>query len=177
MSTYTCDGCGSPNVTSQILTEEFNYRGELYIIDFHAMVCQDCGEDYTTQEQSKLLANKLVLEYKNANNLLPGCILLEIRNYLKLSQPVMENMLGIGKNTIIRYEKDIIPQSKPVDILYRFLARAHEYPVLAKELYPDLDLSKSLKMEEMFTPIELEYENTPGYYISGITSHSSKEAA
>jgi len=177
MTPDTCSECGSPNVTTQILTEMFNYRGEEFMVDFHAMVCQDCGEDYTTQEQSKLLANKLVSEYKKAHSLLPGDVLSEIRKSLKLSQTEMENMIGIGKNTIIRYEKDIIPQSKPVDILYRFLARADEYPALANELYPDLDLSKMFKMEEMSLHVELEHEETWKYNISETISHLSKEAA
>lgn len=177
MSSKQCILCGSTKIIINTSSKTLHFRDDVFSINTAYMSCLHCGEDYTTPNQSKKNTTTLVKEYKKKYNLLLGDTLLEIRKKLKLSQNELEIMLGIGKNTIIRYEKDIIPQSKPVDILYRFLARADEYPALANELYPDLDLSKMFKMEEMFTPIELEYEDTPEYYISGTIQHSSKEAA
>jgi len=54
-----CDICGSERVEERWLTERFGYKDIVVEVKFRAMVCADCGEDYTTGEQGKALVQAL----------------------------------------------------------------------------------------------------------------------
>jgi len=85
------------------------------------MVCNNCGEAYQTGEQAKELDAAVIEARRRHEGLLSGSDIRKIRLSVSLSQAELENALGIGPKTLVRWENNTSIQSKSIDDVLRLI--------------------------------------------------------
>lgn len=86
------------------------------------MKCDSCGEEYFTDEQSRLHARKVNDARRRAERLLIGEEIQLLRRSLMLTQAELEEALGVARKTVVRWENGTAVQSKAVDDVLRLIA-------------------------------------------------------
>ncbi len=86
------------------------------------MKCESCGEEYFTDEQSRVHARRAIDARRRAEGLLTGEEIQSLRRALMLSQTELEEALGVGQKTVVRWENATAVQSKAVDDVLRLIA-------------------------------------------------------
>lgn len=97
---------------------------ELEGISYHW--CKDCQEGMYDKEDLILHDRKLKEFHdkrKRDKHLLTADEIKEIRENTGLSQAELENVLGIGKKSFVRWENNKVDQSKSVDLLLRIIRK------------------------------------------------------
>lgn len=85
------------------------------------MVCNNCGESFQTGEQAKELDAAVIEARRRHEGLLSGSDIRSIRLSVSLSQADLENALGIGPKTLVRWENNTSIQSKSIDDVLRLI--------------------------------------------------------
>ena len=85
------------------------------------MVCNSCDEAYQTGEQAKELDAAVIEARRRHEGLLSGGDIRRIRLSVSLSQADLENALGIGPKTLVRWENNTSIQSKSIDDVLRLI--------------------------------------------------------
>lgn len=117
-----CTLCGSSEVKIVAGAKTVSFRGvELSIKADAYTSCVDCGEEYYTAAQAKELDRKIVQAYRASQNLLSGKQIKAIRSALYLSQKHLEDALGLGPKTVVRWENDTQVQGKSLDNVMRLI--------------------------------------------------------
>lgn len=86
------------------------------------MKCDSCGEEYFTDEQSRVHARMVNDARRRAEGLLTGEEIQSLRRALMLTQVELEDALGIARKTVVRWENGTAVQSKAVDDVLRLIA-------------------------------------------------------
>ena len=116
-----CGACDGPVVVSQDrLTVEL--RGETVGVDGIAHGrCTGCGEVFLGLEAGQRLQLAAVQQLRAARGLLLPEEIRDLRRSLGLSQAALEDLLGVGPKTVVRWEKGVVFQSATADRLMRLL--------------------------------------------------------
>ena len=85
------------------------------------MLCETCGETYHSLTQSKAFDERVVEGRRSHEGLLSGSDIRRIRNNLGLSQAQLEEAIGIGPKTLVRWENNLGVQSKSIDDVLRLI--------------------------------------------------------
>lgn len=85
------------------------------------MQCDTCGEIYYTDDQSKESIRKISDVRRRNERLLTGEDIQRIRRSLFLSQSELEDALGVGRKTVVRWELGTAVQSKALDNVLRLI--------------------------------------------------------
>jgi putative zinc finger/helix-turn-helix YgiT family protein len=120
-----CVVCGSRDVfeTDEPVSVQIKGTG-LDVPGIPHMKCRSCGEEYFDAGATTLLQRKATSRYKADNDLLTGDEIKAIRKKYGMTQSDLERFLGVATNTVVRWERDTVFQSRPVDKLLR-LVRDH----------------------------------------------------
>jgi putative zinc finger/helix-turn-helix YgiT family protein len=86
------------------------------------MKCDSCGEEYFTDEQGRIHARRVNDARRRSEGLLTGEEIQTLRRTLMLTQSNLEEALGVGRKTVVRWENGTAVQSKAVDDVLRLIA-------------------------------------------------------
>lgn len=98
-----CHECGG---TYELVSQPgvFSYRGVAVPIQEEFFRCERCGEERVTWEQAGAKEAAAAARYREMERLLPPERMRHIREKtLRLSQAVVEQVLGLGEKTIARW--------------------------------------------------------------------------
>jgi putative zinc finger/helix-turn-helix YgiT family protein len=114
-----CADCGGEYLLTNKLGE-FEVRGETFEVGiYERYVCQNCGEElFPASVASKLqrTANDL---YRQKHKMMTGQEIQVLRAEHNIAQEELEDILGVGKKTVARWENGKCIQSKTADTLLR----------------------------------------------------------
>lgn len=128
-----CGFCEKGNLSAKVICEEFSYKGEkLRVPDYEISVCDTCGEEFVTRDQSRRNQVRLADAKRNVEGFLVSTELRRVREALGgLSQEVASNLFTGGKGSWFKYECGEVVQSTSADRLMRLVSK---HPALVNEL-------------------------------------------
>jgi putative zinc finger/helix-turn-helix YgiT family protein len=97
--------------------------------------CEQCGETFYTPGMMDASLRAEADALRNANQFLSPAEVKEIRGRLGLTQPEFERLLGVGKNTVVRWERGTVAQGAAADSLLRLVARSVDNARYLAELH------------------------------------------
>lgn len=121
-TTDVCAICGAAEVREVVADRTINVGS--YTVNIPAAVhteCLSCGESYQTGTQAKGLDAAVIEARRRHEGLLSGGDIRRIRLSVSLSQSDLEDALGIGPKTLVRWENNIGVQSKSIDDVLRLI--------------------------------------------------------
>lgn len=96
--------------------------------------CDNCGDEFLTVDQSMANSRAIVAVVRDALGLLSPARILRARQRLGMTQVAFEHALGVGKKTVVRWERGTIAPSRGVNA---GLWLAERYPHLFLEYARD----------------------------------------
>jgi putative zinc finger/helix-turn-helix YgiT family protein len=93
--------------------------------------CRDCTEEYYHPGMLDTVLRRAVARVREEDALLTPDQVRGIRRKYGLTQPEFERLLGVGANTVVRWERGTVPQGSAADSLLRLL---DEFPENARFL-------------------------------------------
>lgn len=120
-STIQCPLCGG-GARLVTVRHEVTAGRRRVVVDDEYMQCDPCDESFYTPDQSELLTTRVRAAVEQAENLLGGSQIAEIRNALGLTQTLFESLLGVGEKTAARWESGRVRPNVATDRLIRLLA-------------------------------------------------------
>jgi HTH-type transcriptional regulator / antitoxin MqsA len=126
-----CPVCGGTNITivRESLTENVRGGGTVSFLD-ESSKCDRCGEEFYTVEQSLASSRAYAAAVRAANRLVSPEQIRAARLALGMTQPEFEAALGVGKKTVIRWERGTVAPSMAANGL---LWIAVNFPAIFKE--------------------------------------------
>ena len=124
-STDRCTACDSETT---LMTERkaTAFGKRVVTVDDEWLRCSACGEDFYTTEQADQLHSRIVNQIRLEDNLLSPREIRSIRLNLGLTQRQIEQLIGTGEKTCVRWESGRVCQSVAADRLLRLLAVSRE---------------------------------------------------
>ena len=109
--------------------------------------CNACDEQFYTYEQSMASSRAHAAAVRAAKGLPSPEVIQRTRVDLGMTQATFEQALGVGKKTVVRWERGTVPPSRAA-CLALWLARTHPDVFLdyARERHPDLVPPKDAKV-------------------------------
>ena len=83
--------------------------------------CKKCDEDFYTPDQMDAAQMAAAEKLRKKDNLLGPTAIREIRLRFGLTQAQLEELLGVGPKTVVRWEKGTVFQSRTADDVLRML--------------------------------------------------------
>ncbi len=118
----TCLNCESSDATEVVRDRTINVGAySVTIPSVPHMECGSCGESYQTGRQAKALDSAVIDARRRHEHLLSGSDIRRIRLAANLSQADLEDALGIGPKTLVRWENNTSIQSKAIDDVLRLI--------------------------------------------------------
>lgn len=132
MNTIECPICGYKEMAKRIITEEFEYKGQILEIDDYVIFeCPECEESIVDKGTLKS-SGKIIRDFhREVDGLLTSPQIKKIRTSLGFKQTDFGILLGGGEKSFARYESCAVTQSRPMDNLLRVL---DEFPTGLKVL-------------------------------------------
>jgi putative zinc finger/helix-turn-helix YgiT family protein len=104
--------------------DEVRVSGARFVIgDDRRMRCERCAEEYYTGEQADEHQRKVDRFKRETYKPLAPEEIKAIRAKVKLSQRKLEEVMGLGTNTLNRWERGAMPPSRLVDNMLRLVDR------------------------------------------------------
>jgi|GEM_PF-922881 len=118
-----CPLCGSPDVREIVRERRVTMNGhDIVVPEDRGTECGRCGETYYTGAQSRIADRKLIDARRRAEGLLTSDDVRGLRQALRLSQAELEQAIGTGPKTVVRWENGTAVQSKAADDVLRLIA-------------------------------------------------------
>lgn len=83
--------------------------------------CTKCGEEVYRPGMMDAVTRRATAKIREEDGLLAPDEVRAIRRKLGLTQPEFERLLGVGANTVVRWERGTVPQGSAADSLLRLL--------------------------------------------------------
>jgi putative zinc finger/helix-turn-helix YgiT family protein len=93
--------------------------------------CGSCGEEVYRPGMMDAVLRRATAKIREEDGLLTPDQVREVRRKYGLTQPDFERLLGVGTNTVVRWERGTVPQNAAADSLLRLL---DEFPENARYL-------------------------------------------
>lgn len=124
-STDRCPACDSETT---LVTERRSttFGKRTVIVDDERLHCASCDEDFYTTEQADQLHSRVISQIRVEDGLLSPQAIKSIRLNLGLTQREIEQLIGTGEKTCVRWESGRVCQSVAADRLLRLLAANKE---------------------------------------------------
>ena len=115
-----CAVCGADAVTTaERRRVQVGSREAMVLDEFYR--CTSCGEEFYEPGQLDTVMRRASAAIRRDLELLQPEEIRAIRSSLGLSQADFERLLGVGKKTVVRWEKGTVFQSQATDTLLRVL--------------------------------------------------------
>lgn len=172
-----CPICGHGQLSEQVITENFQYKGRKFSIPNYCIFsCDSCAEKIVSN-QTLRETEKILTDFRRTiDGFLTSKEIKAIRKKFGKTQIEMADMLDVGKKTFARYENGQVTQSKAMDLFLRMLDDSPhsffriktkkriqmDYTVLDE---PSIECPKSDKASEYIQKTTDEYKsNTEAQY-------------
>ncbi len=116
-SCYVCDG--ESVLIRQEREVKVGQRSVVVLDEFHR--CLECGEEVYLPGMMDAVLRRASSRIRDQDGLLHPEEIRGFRSALGLSQADFERLLGVGRKTVVRWEKGTVFQSQSVDNLIRLL--------------------------------------------------------
>jgi HTH-type transcriptional regulator/antitoxin MqsA len=127
-----CDICGSRSAQAVRRPFDATYNQiPIHLDEIEMIECSSCGEQVFTPDQARRVSIRTRAAAREKLSLLPAAKILAIRRRYKLSQRQLENILGLGPKTVVRWENDTVLQAASADTLLRVM---EEFPAVVNWL-------------------------------------------
>jgi putative zinc finger/helix-turn-helix YgiT family protein len=125
-----CPACGSNDVgiIQERVTEGAGAIRVSFVDEFSK--CDRCAEEFHTREQSLAASKAHAAAVRSAAGLLSPEEIREARVHLRMTQEQFEKALGVGKKTVVRWEKGTVAPSNAANGL---LWLAANYPAIFRQ--------------------------------------------
>lgn len=90
-------------------------------VEHEFLRCGDCGEDVLLPDQMERVQKKASAAIREKEGLLQPHEIRGTRRSFGLTQEKFEQLLGVGKKTVVRWERGTVFQSKAADSLIRLI--------------------------------------------------------
>jgi len=120
--TLSCFACGG-EMKRDVRKVTYSYRDRIISFDQPGYYCQNCDESILTEDDVRSTEPLLKNFKRDVANLLPPAEIKRIRSEQGLTQAKAGEIFGGGSQAFSKYERGLILQSKPLDILLRILDR------------------------------------------------------
>ena len=127
--THTCAVCSQQ--TARLVSKPFQALYNKIPVSLDSVEryeCSNCGEETLTPDQHRALSQAVKAGARQHLGLLSPEDILEIRNNLNVSQTELEDLMGLTRKTVSRWETDRVLQSRTADILLRLLSQDPALP-------------------------------------------------
>jgi HTH-type transcriptional regulator/antitoxin MqsA len=131
----SCPNCGSASLTVHDEVSEIR-AGDDTMLQYESRFthCETCGEEFYSRAQSREATRSSSRELRKHEGLLTPQEIKSIRQSLGLTQVQLQEKLGLGKKSVVRWEAGTVCQSRAADRLIRSLqqtlvAQAHPPPM------------------------------------------------
>lgn len=122
MKRERCVICGRGLAREVAATRTITIRGKGYRIPRDRfMRCTACGEEYYTGVQARASTARLLALRRARERLLAPEEIRQIRRRHRLSQKALEQILGLGPKTVVRWECGTVLQSRAADDVLRLI--------------------------------------------------------
>jgi len=128
-----CPVCGT-GTAKKVERKDYpaRYNGEpVEVPSVEVFRCADCGEEFLTSEQARVLSVAVKNEVRKKLGLLSPEQITSIREKAGLTQAQLEERLGLGPKVVVRWESGKVIQGKAADTVLRLIERE---PELVKDL-------------------------------------------
>jgi HTH-type transcriptional regulator/antitoxin MqsA len=120
MTTTTCSSCGGDLVESQERTQ-IRIGSKTTVVDVTGSTCSSCGETFYTPQQLDAAQIAASNQLRKEDGLLGPADIRRIRARYGLTQAQLEQLLGVGPKTVVRWERGTVCQSRTADELLRII--------------------------------------------------------
>lgn len=117
-----CPICEAGTLTPQIAENEVTYKGHTRSLPLLMSVCQACGSEQASAQQTRDNKRTMLAFRKEVDGLLTGAELRALRDRLGISQAQAARLFGGGPVAFSKYENDDVAQSEAMDRLIRLAA-------------------------------------------------------
>lgn len=112
----TCRRCRKGTLIPQAAESLYEHNGNTLTFADEYMRCEQCGHESYTNEQSLARSRAVTAAIRKAENLLSGEDIRAARLSYGLSLSEFERALGVGKNTVGRWERGTVPPSASANL-------------------------------------------------------------
>lgn len=116
-----CPRCGTTMREAQGRFEHPVNGETIEVLGISHLRCPDCGEVVFRLDEARQLRENALAQYRQKYGLLSAAEIRAIRERLGLSQGELGKLLGLGSNTLSRWEANRNVQSASLDVLLRLL--------------------------------------------------------
>lgn len=153
MTNTSCPYCSSNRISlaSAIVSEKVTVAGAERAITYRDEhhKCENCGEIFATYEQARTRESAYAQAIARANGGYTGAEIRALRERYCLKQSEFETALGLGKKTLVRWERGTVPPSAAaVGLLWV----ADQHPEVFAELAGRNGISIDTSRLPLFTP-------------------------
>lgn len=128
-----CESCRKGTVSPVIVESLYNHHGTSVRFQDEFMRCDNgqCGREFYTTEQSRARSRAITAALRNRDPLaMGGEEIHNLRLSFELTLPDFEKALGVGKNTVGRWERGTVPPSAAANFC---LWVAANYPAIFEQ--------------------------------------------
>jgi len=97
--------------------------------------CTQCGEELYLPGMMDAVMRRATTRIREQDGLLTPEQVREVRRRYGLTQPAFERLLGVGVNTVVRWERGTVPQNAAADSLLRLIGQFPENARFLAELH------------------------------------------
>lgn len=127
MAGRICEACGG-QVERMVGPVPIEFREVTIMVDAGEHdECTSCHEVYFSMDEMEDLERRAIEIARRDKGLLTPAEIRQLRTDLKLKQPDLESLVGVGPKSVTRWEKGTVFQSKSADKLMRMM---WEFPSL-----------------------------------------------
>jgi len=167
MKCFQCDKGRLISKTAEVAGE---VRGEKFTVRSEAMVCNRCGFQALSEEQSAAYTVAISDAYRQNHGLLTSKELKDIRKRLGLSQRAFADFLKVGVASIKRWEAGLI-QDEAHDQLIRLRTDLEAARRNARELEQQLGVvSPPSQPQVIYVPVQWRSSERPEWEAAGADS-------
>lgn len=118
--TEPCPVCGgSADFTAEV--RPMNVGGRSVDVPDEFYRCRNCAEEYYHPGMLDTVLKRAIARVREEDDLLTPDQVRAVRRKFGLTQPEFERLLGVGANTVVRWERGTVPQGSAADSLLRLL--------------------------------------------------------
>jgi putative zinc finger/helix-turn-helix YgiT family protein len=115
-----CPVCGGEaNLTREV--RPLTILGRSVAVEDEFYRCHRCAEEYFHPGMMDAVMRRATAQIREEDGLLTPEQVRRIRRKYGLTQPEFERLLGVGANTVVRWERGTVPQGSAADSLLRLL--------------------------------------------------------
>jgi putative zinc finger/helix-turn-helix YgiT family protein len=133
-ATNTCGLCGGPAKLHREI-RPIRILGRTVEVEDEFYRCSACEEEFYLPGMMDAVMKRATARIREDDGLLTPEQVRAVRQKYGLTQPEFERLLGVGMNTVVRWERGTVPQNSAADSLLRLIGEFPENARFLAELH------------------------------------------